>query len=54
MWRAGKQHGEGLYISHDGKMRKAIWEDGKRERWILNSIRSLEVVEERDAYKSYN
>ena len=52
MWRAGKQHGEGLYISHDGKMRKAIWEDGKKVRWILN--RSLEVVEEQEAQKSYS
>ena len=29
-------------------MKKGIWADGKRERWISNSITRLEVVEDRE------
>ena len=33
-WKNGKQHGEGLYTTSNGKSRKGEWADGKRIRWI--------------------
>lgn len=33
-WKAGKQHGEGTFISQDGETKRGEWKDGKRIKWI--------------------
>ena len=30
----GRQHGEGKYILPDGSIKKGIWENGKRTKWL--------------------
>jgi hypothetical protein len=34
MWRDGKQHGRGKFISKDNVERIGEWENGKKIRWI--------------------
>jgi hypothetical protein len=34
MWENNKQHGEGKYYEPDGVMRRGLWEDGKRVKWV--------------------
>ena len=31
-WRNGLQHGKGQYTNAQGKVRKGVWEDGRRLR----------------------
>jgi hypothetical protein len=33
-WKNGKQHGEGIYHSSKGEVRKGQWADGKRLQWL--------------------
>lgn len=35
-WKEGKQHGEGVYlgIGSTRMLKKGIWEEGKRIKWI--------------------
>ena len=32
MWRNGLQHGKGTYTNAQGKVRKGVWEEGRRLR----------------------
>jgi hypothetical protein len=34
MWADGKQHGLGVFYTADGKMKRGIWEDGKKLQWL--------------------
>jgi len=30
----GKQHGEGIYTTSNGKTKRGQWQDGKRTAWL--------------------
>ena len=34
MWKGGRQHGEGIFITPQGDQRKGIWQEGKRIKWL--------------------
>ena len=33
-WMNGKQHGEGVYTTSNGRTKRGKWVDGKRTQWI--------------------
>jgi hypothetical protein len=33
MWHNGLQHGDGIFMSPEGKQRKGEWNAGKRVQW---------------------
>ena len=41
MWKNGKQHGEGVFISPEGVSRKGEWKNGKRLFWHDEDNESL-------------
>lgn len=33
-WENGKQHGRGLYIETNGRVREGEWKEGKIVKWL--------------------
>ena len=33
-WMNGKQHGEGVYTTSNGRTKRGMWVDGKRTQWL--------------------
>jgi hypothetical protein len=46
MWADGKQHGLGVFYTAEGKMKRGIWEDGKKLQWLdEEEVRAIEKGE---------
>ena len=41
MWKAGKQHGKGIYTNAEGISKEGEWSEGKKVRWIADELKEI-------------